>query len=112
MGYVSKITTYHHGSVNMEDTIIGMAQNFVGRNNLSLLEPKGQFGSRIEVKYIVQSSFVLNAQNLQFQGAAKRAAARYLHLKLGRLTNLIFRNEDKNLLTYLCEDGIKVEPEW
>lgn len=28
-------------------TIIGLAQNFVGSNNLNLLQPLGQFGTRL-----------------------------------------------------------------
>ncbi|CAL5056798.1 unnamed protein product [Urochloa decumbens] len=92
-GYVCKKTAYHHGGSSMEKTIIGMAQNFVGKNNISLLEPKGQFGSRIE-------------------GAEGSADARYLHIQLGRFANLIFRNEDVPLLSFLHEDGMVVEPRW
>lgn len=28
-------------------TIVGLAQNFVGSNNLNLLQPLGQFGTRL-----------------------------------------------------------------
>lgn len=28
-------------------TIVGLAQNFVGSNNLNLLQPQGQFGTRL-----------------------------------------------------------------
>ena len=43
-GYVSENTNYHHGEQNLCETIIKMAQSFVGTNNISLLYPEGQFG--------------------------------------------------------------------
>jgi DNA topoisomerase-2 len=46
-GYVSEKTNYHHGENSLMDTIISLAQNFVGSNNLNLLEPVGQFGTRL-----------------------------------------------------------------
>src|SRR5690606_30318922 len=47
VGYVSEVSSYHHGEMSLSNTIIGMAQNFVGSNNLNFLEPKGQFGTRL-----------------------------------------------------------------
>jgi DNA gyrase/topoisomerase IV subunit B len=43
-GYVSEHSGYHHGESSLHSSIIGLAQNFVGSNNINLLEPKGQFG--------------------------------------------------------------------
>lgn len=43
-GYISAETSYHHGPASMEGTIISMAQDFAGSNNINLLEPIGQFG--------------------------------------------------------------------
>ena len=43
-GYVSEHAAYHHGEASLNGTIIGMAQNFVGSNNINLLKPMGQFG--------------------------------------------------------------------
>ncbi len=34
--------------MSLTQTIVGMAQNFVGSNNINLLMPNGQFGSRNE----------------------------------------------------------------
>eukprot|EP00798_Chlamydomonas_sp_ICE-L_P005629 gene5629-biopygen2676 len=46
--YVSEHSLFHHGEASMQGTIIAMAQNFVGAgNNLNLLQPIGQFGSRL-----------------------------------------------------------------
>lgn len=47
-GYVSEHAAYHHGEDSLNKTIIGMAQNFAGSNNINLLVPSGQFGSRIK----------------------------------------------------------------
>lgn len=48
-GYVSEKTAYHHGEVSLAQTIVGLAQTFVGSNNVNLLDPNGQFGTRIAV---------------------------------------------------------------
>ncbi|GJY31635.1 DNA topoisomerase 2 [Tanacetum coccineum] len=44
--YVLNHSPYHDGVVTLVDTIIGMAQNYVGSNNINLLESKGEFGTR------------------------------------------------------------------
>jgi DNA gyrase/topoisomerase IV subunit B len=43
-GYVSEKTNYHHGEQNLCETIIKMAQSYVGTNNIPLLYADGQFG--------------------------------------------------------------------
>lgn len=48
-GSVAEHSAYHHGEVSLMGTIIGLAQNFVGSNNLNLLLPNGQFGTRLQV---------------------------------------------------------------
>jgi DNA topoisomerase-2 len=45
-GYVSEHTAYHHGEGSLVQTIVGLAQDFCGSNNVNLLMPNGQFGSR------------------------------------------------------------------
>ena len=70
-----------------------MAQNFVGSNNINLLEPNGQFGTRL-------------------QGGKMQVAPRYIWTKLNKLTKLIFVPDDNPLLKYNLDDGQKVEPEW
>ena len=49
MGYVCQHAAYHHGDVSLSATIVGLAQNYVGSNNINLLEPSGQFGTRLNV---------------------------------------------------------------
>ena len=48
-GYVSENSAYHHGEQSLTSTIVGLAQTFVGSNNINLLEPSGQFGTRLAV---------------------------------------------------------------
>ncbi|XP_057978601.1 DNA topoisomerase 2 isoform X2 [Malania oleifera] len=92
-GYVSENSAYHHGEQNLATTIIGMAQNFVGSNNINLLMPNGQFGTRN-------------------QGGKDHASARYIFTQLSPLTRLLFPKDDDILLDYLNEDGQSIEPNW
>ncbi|KAI8538692.1 hypothetical protein RHMOL_Rhmol09G0124700 [Rhododendron molle] len=68
-GYVSEHLAYLHGEQSLTSTIIGMAQDYVGSNNINLLQPNGQFGTRhqhiaastilcIAISYILKFSFV------------------------------------------------------
>lgn len=40
-GYVAEHSAYHHGEMSLCGTIVNMAQDFVGSNNLNLLMPLG-----------------------------------------------------------------------
>ena len=90
-GYVSEHSGYHHGEASLNAAIVGLAQNFVGSNNINLFEPNGQFGTRL-------------------QGGKDSASERYIFTQLNKLTRLIFRSEDDAILTYLDDDGQSVEP--
>ena len=92
-GYVSENASYHHGEASLQSAIVGMAQNFVGSNNINLLKPNGQFGSRR-------------------CGGADSASPRYIFTQLSTMTNLLFSKEDSQVLNYLNDDGIPVEPEY
>ena len=93
-GYVSENSAYHHGEQSLYEAIIGMAQNFVGSNNIELLEPKGQFGTRL-------------ASN-----GSDAASPRYIFTHLTELAFHIYNPLDNPLLTYNEDDGKKIEPEW
>jgi len=43
-GFVSDKAAYHHGEASLTGAIIGMAQNYMGSNNINILKPNGQFG--------------------------------------------------------------------
>jgi len=45
-GYVAEKASYHHGEQSLQGTIVNLAQDFVGSNNINLLTPAGQFGTR------------------------------------------------------------------
>ena len=92
-GYVSEHSAYHHGEQSLQSTIVGLAQNFVGSNNINLLEPIGQFGTRL-------------------QGGKDAASARYIFTSLTRLSRMIMHPEDDPIMNYLNDDGQKIEPEW
>jgi DNA topoisomerase-2 len=91
-GYVSEHAAYHHGEASLCGTIVGMAQNFVGSNNINLLVPNGQFGSRL-------------------MGGKDSASARYIFTYLEGITDKLFRKEDAGILKHLDDDGMVVEPE-
>ncbi|CAF0724246.1 unnamed protein product [Didymodactylos carnosus] len=92
-GKVAEYSAYHHGEISLTKTIVGLAQNFVGSNNINLLVPAGQFGTRIN-------------------GGDDAASARYIFTKLSPLALALFNKNDEALLTYLNEDGMSIEPEW
>jgi DNA topoisomerase-2 len=92
-GYVSENSAYHHGEQSLYESIIGMAQDFVGSNNINLLEPKGQFGTRIA-------------------GGSDSASPRYIFTCLNELTFHIFNQLDNPLLEYNEDDGQQIEPLW
>lgn len=91
-GYTAEHSNYHHGEKNLFDTIIGMANEFPGTNNIPLLYRDGMFGTRLE-------------------GAKDAADGRYIFTKMDALTELIYREEDEPLLTQVNDDGDLVQPE-
>jgi DNA topoisomerase-2 len=91
--YVAEVSDYHHGNTSLEQAIIGMAQTFIGSNNINLFKPKGQFGTRI-------------------QGGHDHASPRYIFTLLNNLTMLIYREEDFPILNYKTADTLKIEPDY
>lgn len=90
-GYVSEHACYHHGEASLNGAIVGMAQNFVGSNNINLLVPSGQFGTR-------------------GKGGDDSASERYIFTLLSKITRAIFVEHDDAILDYLNDDGTPVEP--
>lgn len=91
-GYVSEHAAYHHGEASLNGAIVGMAQNFVGSNNINLLCPNGQFGTRL-------------------QGGSDAASPRYIHTALEPMVRALIKKDDDAVLRYMDDDGIHVEPE-
>jgi len=92
-GYVSEHSGYHHGEASLNDTIVGMAQDFVGSNNLPWFVPQGQFGTRL-------------------QGGKDSASPRYIHTFLQPYVSKLIPQEDHGCLEYREDDGLPVEPYW
>ncbi|XP_034271655.1 DNA topoisomerase 2-alpha isoform X1 [Pantherophis guttatus] len=92
-GSVAEMSSYHHGENSLMMTIINLAQNFVGSNNLNLLQPIGQFGTRLH-------------------GGKDAASPRYIFTMLSPLARLAFPEVDNNVLKFLYDDNQRVEPEW
>lgn len=92
-GYVSEHSAYHHGEQSLAGTIVGMAQDFVGSNNIHLLSPIGQFGTRL-------------------MGGKDSASPRYIFTNLEQVSRVIFDPLDNDVLNYLDDDGQSIEPEW
>jgi len=90
--FITKSKVVTHNS-SLESTIIGMAQNFVGSNNINLLEPNGEYGTRLK-------------------GGKDASASRYIFTNLSDITRDIFKNDDDEILEYLIDDGYKVEPKY
>lgn len=92
-GYISEHAGYHHGEMSLVSTIVGMAQDFVGSNNVNLLFPSGQFGTRA-------------------MGGKDAASARYIYTRLSEVTRFIYHPHDDHILDYLEDDGSKIEPRY
>jgi DNA topoisomerase-2 len=92
-GYVSEHSGYHHGEASLNDAIVGMAQDYVGSNNLAWLVPQGQFGTRLD-------------------GGKDSASPRYIHTYLQPYVSKLIPSDDFGVLTYRDDDGIAVEPDW
>jgi DNA topoisomerase II len=90
-GHVSSSASYHHGEASMQSTIVALAQNYVGSNNINLLIPSGGFGSRVV-------------------GGKDSASARYITTSLYNLTKYIFREEDFSVGEKQYDDGKEIEP--
>ena len=90
-GYVSEQAAYHHGEQSLNSTIVGLAQDYVGSNNINLFLPNGQFGTRLS-------------------GGKDSASERYIFTALNPVTRGLFRKEDEMVLDFLSDDGDQVEP--
>jgi DNA topoisomerase-2 len=90
-GYTSEHAAYHHGEASLNSTIINMAQNYIGSNNINLLKPNGQFGTRLT-------------------GGKDAASPRYVFTQLNEITGHIFHPDDAALYEYMEEDGQTIEP--
>ncbi len=92
-GFVSDKAAYHHGEMSLNGAIIGMAQDYVGSNNINILAPLGNFGGR-------------------HLGGKDAASPRYIFTKITDISSLIFKKIDNNIVNKQEEDGMPIEPEY
>jgi DNA topoisomerase-2 len=91
--FVAEKSAYHHGEQSLNECIIGMAQDFVGSNNMNYLVPEGNFGFRL-------------------LGGKDHASPRYIFTRMSEFCDVVFKSVDNALLNYLDDDGDQIEPEF
>ena len=92
-----KMTHYHHGDDSLAKTIVFMAQNYVGSNNLNLFSQKGKFGTRKGNE----------------KGVGKNSASsRYIYSALEWWIKYAFSKEMVSLIPKQIVEGHEAEPEW
>lgn len=82
-------THYKHGEDSIIDVVTGLAKSYPGANNMPLLEPLGQFGTRID---------------------RKASSPRYIYTRLSPNFKKLFHKEDMDIITPLYEEGDEIEP--
>ena len=87
---IALVACYHHGEGSLESTVVGLAQDYPGANNLNYLKPLGQFGSRL---------------------ANSPSASRYIFTDLADCFRKLFKKDDDLILKHLIEDGDEIEPQ-
>lgn len=89
--HIAKVSDYHHGEKSMEDTLVQLAQNFPGSNNLNLFVPDGQFGSRL---------------------SHDASASRYIYTMVSECFRKIYKKDDDNILNHKYVEGEQIEPNY
>jgi DNA topoisomerase-2 len=90
-GIVGGTTAYQYGDTSLQQTIVALAQTFVGSNNVNILEPSGNFGTRR-------------------LGGGDAASPRYIYTRLSPFARKVFHPADDALLSAQYEDGKQIEP--
>ena len=91
--FVAEKSAYHHGEVSLAETIVKLANDYTGSNNINLLEPCGQFGTRL-------------------MGGKDASQTRYIFTKLTKEARKLFDHKDDAILNYLDDDGRSIEPDF
>ena len=91
-GHVSTVAAYHHGEASLHQTIVGMAQSFVGCGHARFLTANGQFGTRIH-------------------GGKDSASPRYIHTRASAAARAMHPRADEPVLDRALDDDMQpVEP--
>lgn len=86
---VAKVTNYIHGEGSMQSVITNLAKNYTGSNNINLLHPDGNFGSR-------------------YDEAA--SAPRYIFVGKEKILDDLFDSNDLKIVEEQWFEGSKIEP--
>jgi len=89
--WVDHDTNYHHGPDSLGQTIVRMAQQFVGKQNMNFFVPSGMFGSRKD-------------------GGKISGSTRYIFTRLQPVARAMFCDDDDGVLTLLEDEGRIIEP--
>ncbi len=93
-GYIAEKMLYHHGSDSLNNTIITMAQSFIGARNIPVLLPIGQFGTH-------------------YKGGKDAGSSRYIDTKLNKeVVELLYPSKDLDILEWTDIDGEVGEPKY
>jgi DNA topoisomerase-2 len=87
----ASMTQYLHGDTSLEGVLVGLAQDFVGTNNLPLLQREGTFGNRL---------------------IPAAAAGRYIFTCKEPYLDKIFKKEDDPILIEQVFEGDVIEPKY
>ena len=90
MSKVSEKTNYLHGEQSLYGVIVGMAQNFIDSNNIPYFRREGAFGNRL---------------------IKDAAASRYIFTCKEKYLDLIFRDDDSEIIGNQLFEGDYIEPQ-
>lgn len=93
--FASEITVlagYHHGEQSMISTVVNMAQDYLGANNINVFHPQGMFGTRL-----------VNGDDA--------GAPRYIQTYIEPIMKFIVKEVDNPILTKQIDEGKVIEPE-
>lgn len=86
---VATDTEYLHGNTSLEGAVVNLAKKYTGSNNLNLLYPSGNFGTRFEVE---------------------ASASRYIFSYKEKVFDKIFHKDYNNILINQTFEGTDIEP--
>lgn len=88
---VAQDQEYLHGDVSLQGVIVNLAANYLGTNNMNMLEPAGNFGTRF---------------------TPEASAPRYIYTHKSKYFDYLFNKDDTEILIKQTFEGHKIEPKF
>ena len=88
---VAQDQEYLHGDVSLQGVIVNLAANYLGTNNMNMLEPAGNFGTRF---------------------TPEASAPRYIYTHKSKYFDYLFNKDDNEILIKQTFEGHKIEPKF